>query len=261
MSQESTIIDDPAAWIEAIRAEQARPPKALSGMIYLGGWEETSARPVALTCDDGRDYVVKGINAGRKTVNDQIVGRLARAMGAPVPRVVLVDIPHELVQAEPMMAHITPGLAHGSELLRSVTESYLIDHVREPENRLRYVRIAALLGWVTASDRQYLFGEDPPYLVHSFDHTHCFPSPPDWTRVLLNRAAPPALDHELETVCRFTASERAHARTALHGMDNAKIARAVAAPPTGWGLDMSERVALATFLARRRLELLRSLAI
>lgn len=260
MSNGTIITDDPAIWIEAIRAEQLRPPKVVTGLIFLGGWE-TSARPVALTCDDGRDYVVKGSNAGRKTVNDQIVGRLGRAMGAPVPRVVLVDVPVELVREEPMMGHITPGLAHGAELLRDTSESYVIEHVRSPENRLRYARIAALLGWVRASDRQYLFGEDPPHLVHSFDHTHCFPSPPDWTRVLLNRAPPPTLDHELAEACRFTRYEVEHARDVLNGMDHARIARAVAAPPVGWGLDMTERVALATFLARRRLELLRSLAI
>lgn len=259
LAEEMSAASDPSFWIEEIRAAQSTPPRVLAAELYLGQWD-TSARPVLLTCADGRDYVVKGSNAGRKTVNDHVVGRLARGMGAPVARVTLVNVPSELVDGEPAMAHITPGLAHGAELLRDVTESYVVEHITEAENRLRYARLAALWGWVTVIDRQYLYNEDPPHLVHSFDHTHSFPSPPDWTRVLLQRAPPPELDRELVGACRFSASEREYARLSLESMIPARIAGAVAAPPPEWGMDMTERVALATFLARRRIQLLRSLA-
>src|SRR4028118_1124436 len=145
MSIEGGTTNDPALWIDAIQAEQAKPHAVVDGQIYLERWE-TSARPVLLGCNDGRDYVVKGRNAGRKAVNDQIVGRLARAMGAPVPRVTLVNVPETLVRDEPEMAHIAPGLAHGSELLRGVHESYLVEHRTQIENRTRYARLAILWG-------------------------------------------------------------------------------------------------------------------
>lgn len=249
------VIDNPAQWIEAIRDAQTRPPRAVAAVSYLGRWE-TSSSPVLLGCSDGRDYAVKGSNAGKKAVNDQVIGRLARAMHAPVPRVALVEVPEELVLAEPLMGHIAPGLAHGSELERDSYESYMVEHASAPENRARYARLALLWGWTRASDRQYMYGEDPPHLVSSFDHSHFFPGGPDWTRITLNGRLAVGLDDELSHYCRFKPSEVEEAAKLLKGISHAHIARAVAAPPGAWGIDISERVALATFLAKRRIELL-----
>jgi hypothetical protein len=260
MKLDQHFVDDPARWIEAIRAERNRPLKKATVEIAHHRYDNTKTRPVIVSCDDGRDYVIKGRQNGRRCVNDHVVARLGRALGAPVPRVIMVDVPEVLVRDEPILAHFTPGLAHGSEIVQDVSESYCIDHFRELENRKRFARLAVLWGWVNLRDRQYLYSEDKPHLVYAFDHDNTFPRGPEWTRLTLLPPLEAHLDAELFEVCGFRREELVDARDALAGMDNAHIARAVATPPDEWGMDMSERVALATFLARQRLELLNSLA-
>ena len=258
---EPRTVTGPDVWIDLIREAQTRPARTVTAHTYLTRWEETASRPVLLSCNDGRDYIVKGRNAGRIPVNDLVVGKLARAIGAPVPRVGLVDVPAALIEDEPMLAHIPPGLAHGSEQLQDVADNYIVEHLGEPGNRLRFLRLAVLWGIVSIIDRQYLYSENPPRLVHSADHSHCFPRGPGWTRLSLLRAPSAALDNELVEYCRFTPSEVAKVPGILDGMDDARIADAVAAPPSEWGIDMTERVALADFLARRRTQLRGSLPV
>jgi hypothetical protein len=258
MKLDPHFVDDPARWIDAITVERARQLRTVTVEIVHHRYE-TSARPVLVTCSDGRDYVVKGRNAGRVPVNEQVVARLGRAMGAPVPQVALVDVPEILVEEEPLLSHFSSGLAHGSEVVQDVADSYLIDHIREAGNRIRFARLAVLWGWVNLRDRQYLYSETRPYLVYSADHGNSFPRGPEWSRRSLLPRLDAAPDVELADCCRFTPAELSDAHDALASMDNARIARAVAAPPDEWGIDITERVALATYLARQRLELLRSL--
>jgi hypothetical protein len=249
----------PDAWIELIRRARERPPAMITAHTFLGRWRGRSSEPVLLSCNDGLDYVVKGRNAGRIPVNDLVVGMLARSIAAPVPRVVLVDVPGELIADEPMLAHMQPGLAHGSEYVQDVADNYVVEHLRERGNRLRFLRLAVLWGVVSIIDRQYLYSENSPRLVYSADHSHCFPRGPSWTRLSLLRVPPAELDHELLEYCKFTDDELSKVPGILSGMDDARIADAVAAPPEAWGINMPERVALAAFLARRRDQLLGSL--
>lgn len=251
---------DAAAWIDAIHAAHAVPIHHVTAETFGGDWPEMSSRPVLLSCDDGRDYVVKGRHGGRIPVNDQVIGRLGRAMGAPVARVTLVDVPAELIEMQPEMRHMQPGLAHGSEIIGSVSESYVIEHVAARVNRGRFARLAVLWGLVDVFDRQYLYTEADPPVLYSADHGHAFPRGPDWTRrSLLDHRAPADLDHEIEAACDFTSAEIRAAAAALRGIDDARIADIVAAPPDGWGFDMPDRLALAQFLSRRRREMLTAL--
>lgn len=237
------------------------PLRTVQAQTYGRDWPENSSRPVLLSCDDGRDYVVKDRHAGRIPVNDQVIGRLGRAMGAPVPRVTLVDVPRDLISMQPEMAHMHPGLAHGSEVVASVTDSYVIEHASARVNRVRFARLAVLWGWVSVFDRQYLYTEEDPPVLFAADHGHAFPRGPQWTRrSLLSSSAPPALDHELAQTCRFTEAEIRTAADALRGIDDARIVEAVAAPPSEWGFGMPDRVALAQYLSRRRRELLSALS-
>ncbi|MCA1789088.1 MAG: hypothetical protein LC667_04280 [Thioalkalivibrio sp.] len=200
---------------------------------------------------------MKGRHAGRSAVNDQVIGRLGKAMGAPVPRVTLVDVPGELISMQPEMAHMQPGLAHGSEVVPSVSDSYLIEHATARVNRGRFAKLAVLWGWVSVFDRQYLYTEDDRPILFAADHGHAFPRGPDWTRrSLLSAATPAELDHELADACRFTQGEIQAAADALRGIDDAGIVKAVAAPPGEWGFGMPDRAALAQYLSRRRRELL-----
>jgi hypothetical protein len=254
---EISLGEDTGAWIDAIHAAQAVPARTVVAHTFGQDWPENSSRPVLLTCDDGKDYVVKGRHAGRIPVNDQIIGRLGRAMGAPVARVTLVNVPQELISLQPEMAHLAPGLAHGSEVVQSVIDSYVIEHAASPVNRGRFAKLAVLWGWVSVFDRQYLYTEEDPPVLYAADHGHAFPRGPEWTRrSLLSTSMPAALDHEVAEACNFTPKEIRAAADALRGIDDARIVEAVASPPVAWGFEMPDRVALAQYLSRRRRELL-----
>src|SRR5262245_44207625 len=82
----------------------------------------TFSKPVVLACDDGKVYVVKGLQPGRPDhhqmsraiIADHVVGRVGYAMGAPVPEIRLIDVPAALRDAQPEMQHMVAGIAHGS---------------------------------------------------------------------------------------------------------------------------------------------------
>jgi hypothetical protein len=146
----------------------------ITAHTYLKRWE-TSSKPVLLRCDDGNDHVVKGANTGRMLVNDRIVAKLGTLMGAPVPTPEIVHVPPALIAAEPRIAHITPGPAHGSRL---------IDNCRDggievtSENQDRFAQLAILFGLATAQDHQFLYADASPHEVYSADHGHFFPQGP-----------------------------------------------------------------------------------
>ena len=85
-------------------------------------------------------------NTGRSAFNDQVVGRIARVLGAPTAQVNLVEVPAELIAINPgAMCHIAPGLAHGSRVVHDCTEGLWFRFVDLPENRPRLALLALLL--------------------------------------------------------------------------------------------------------------------
>ena len=110
---------------------------------FIKNWP-TASQPVLLRCDDGREYVVKGTQAGRMVVNDQVVARLGRIADAPVGRPALVDVPAGLISAEPEMQHIPPGISHGTEFIAGCSERKSYEHAAEVANQPRFAAIALL---------------------------------------------------------------------------------------------------------------------
>ncbi len=238
-------------WRGLIQAVLSSQLTIIQATTFLKTWG-SSSRPVLLRCRDGRDYVVKGRQAGRMIVNDHIVGRLGAGLGAPVGDVALVDLPTTLIKAEPNLQHMSPGVSHATRLIPRVGERESILHVNVPENRMRFALLAVLYGWVLAADHQFLYENQPPHLVHSVDHGHFFPGGPDWTTASLRGAGDPAIDSTLAGACTFTAEEIRPAGEALAQLSDRVVATAVAAPLEDWGLTLEERVALAEYLAVRR---------
>lgn len=170
---------------------------AVKAHTYIRKWK-TASKPVLLRCDDDKEYVVKGQQAGRMIYNDQVIGKLGKRMEAPVPKVVLVDLPEELINAEPEMSHMTPGVSHGSLFITNSTERENdIMHTDITENVARFARLAALFGWVHANDRQFIYENSRPHLVYSVDHGHFLPKGPAWTVASLNSASSPELDQKI----------------------------------------------------------------
>lgn len=242
---------DDEYWQRLIATAGSERPGLITAHTFLKKWG-TYSRPVLLACDDGNEYVVKGQHAGRGIVNDQVIGRLGSAIGAPVGDVALVYIPDALVAAEPAMSDIKPGISHACRWIPGCTEREHIVHTTVPENRGRFAALALVYGWVHAQDHQFIYTNDPPHLVYSVDHGHFFPNGPDWTIQSLGTAAAATPDPTLIAGCSLSNTELASAVGALGSISDAQIASAVASPPDEWGLTEPERVALASYLRSRR---------
>jgi hypothetical protein len=209
----------------------------------------TASQAVRLACDDGNEYVVKSRDAGRMIVTDQIVGRIGIASGAPVGTPALVEVPMSLIQAEPEMAHMSAGIAHGSRWIPGCTQGG-VDHCST--NRARFADLALLYGWAIASDHQFIYENDAPRLVHSVDHGHFFAGSTGWTVDTLSNAPTAEPDPTLISGCTLTDQELDDAKEKLAVVDDDAIAGAVASPPEDWGITQDERLAVAEYLAIRR---------
>lgn len=246
-------------WEKLIADAAARRSTPVKALHYLGITYPSCSKPVLLACSDGQKYVVKWFKPPRMIVNDQIIGILGNAMGAPVPEVRLIDIAPQLLAAAPAIGHLRAGLCHGSRFLDDVSESREnFNFTRVHENRPRFALLAVLYGLAYAADHQFLYGKQPPRLVFSYDHGHFFPKGPDWTINSLARAPTSALDQTIIQKCDFMPTEITIALRSLEKINDDCIALAVATPPDDWGLTVDDRVAMAKYLEIRRDKLLRS---
>jgi hypothetical protein len=259
-----------ADWVDRLQKEFANRTAPVRAETYLRKWASGS-RPVMFSCEDGQVYVVKSKYAGRQAINDQIVGHLGAAMGAPTGRPALVRVEQELVNAERELQDLhgsgpfIPGVWHGSLHVGNVSDDRdSFAHQNVPENRPRFAQLAILYGWAyTGSDHQFLYAKVEPRIVFSVDHGHFFPEGPNWTieglqRFANTKAVP---DPAIVGNCALTAAEIRAAEVALSGLDkDVVIARAVAAPLEEWVLSMEERVAMAHYLAQRHRELITAIA-
>ena len=78
--------------------------RTVHAVRYVLPFREGGSVPALVEADDLGHYVVKlrGASQGAKALVAEIVaGELARAVGLPVPEIVLVDLPRELAASEP----------------------------------------------------------------------------------------------------------------------------------------------------------------
>jgi hypothetical protein len=237
--------------LETFVAQREKPIRAITFRKAL----RTKAEPVLVKCEDGREYFVKGQQAGRQIVNDQIVARIGQALGAPVGEPSIIDISRELIEVNPNLSHISPGTAHGTVFIPDCRDEWSLIATSEPSNRSRLILLALLYGWIFSNDQQFLFNKNPPRLIHSVDHGHFFPGGPDWSIEDLQKAPKASLDPYFAD-CNFTPTELAEAKVALVSVTNETIVRAVSIPPEAWRLTIEERLALIGYLTRRKQELL-----
>jgi hypothetical protein len=228
-------------------------------MTFIRRWD-TNARPAAFMCDDGKVRVVKcrrnDQEMGRILISDHIVAHLGQALGAPTGEPRLVDVPAELVAAEPQIAHFVPSVGHGTLFVDGCTDRQWLSHMSVPENRPRFARLATLYGWAVASDHQLIYMNSPPHLVFSVDHGHFFPGSTNWNAAQLDAAPNATLDGNIVQGCQLTPDEIREAGNMLLAIRLLEIADAVASPLEAWGVTAAERFALLTFLVRRRAQLL-----
>jgi hypothetical protein len=235
-------------WSRLLRAAAKDRPLAIRAETFVQKFP-TSSSPVRLICGDEEEYVVKSMHAGRMIVTEQVVGRLGETCGAPVGLPALIDVPAGLIDAEPEMAHMTPGLAHGSRWIPGCTHGGF-DHMAA--NRSRFAELALLYGWTLASDHQFIYRNDAPHLVYSVDHGGFFAGSTGWTAESLRGAPAAAPDVQIVANVGLQDEDLHEAQDRLADVDDEGVAYAVAVPPDEWGMSEDERVALAQYLATRR---------
>jgi hypothetical protein len=241
-------------WQRLIAAQPAAA--TVEATTFRRHWDNSMTTPVLLECSDRRRYVVKGlrpcngspIRNARSIVTDAVVARLGRALGAPVPAPMLVGVPEELVNGEPRLEHIAPGVWHGLEFVPNCTNREKVQHV--DENRVQFARLALLYGWFSAGDHQLIYDSDAPHSVHSVDHGLFLGD--GWTLETLMALQPVVPDPEICDACSFSTGELRQAADALANVSDESIAAAVASPVSSWGVTAAERLALAEVLAARR---------
>lgn len=253
-----TIADD---WAEKIRDRVAAPHDAPMCETPEKDWGSASG-PVLCRCSDGFRYVVKdsrnrgGQDIRRVMVTEQIVGRLGARIQAPVANVNFVDVPAELIARNASMAHMLPGLAHGSKWIVDCTDREGVRYQTSPGNPGRFALLAVLYTWTHASDHQFIYEKAPPNAVHSVDHGYFFHGGPDWTVDTLRAASTPTRLDAVFDPCNLQPDDVASAGRELRSVTEDDIATIVSAPPDTWGLTLDERVSLAGYLAHRRSALL-----
>jgi hypothetical protein len=233
---------------------EAEEPTIL--ITFRHQWE-SAARPFLARGINGQEYVVKGQQAGRQIINDQIVARLGVIMGAPVGQPCIVEISEDLISEDLQFSYLTPGTAHATRYIPNCFDDIEERHyTAQSENRPRFALLSVLYGWVYANDYQFIYQKARPNLVYSVDHGHFFPNGPEWRENNLLNAPSAGINQRLARACQLKLEEIEPALLALNAVDEQNIVQAVASPPQEWSLTLDERVTLVEYLLRRQQELL-----
>lgn len=215
-------------------------------------------RPVRFYCSDGHYYVVKGPLQLRHLIAEHVTGRLGALLRAPVAPVVHVEVTAAVTGKGSMANHLKPGILHGSKFIEGCQDSRYCNNPQEPENVLRYARLAVLYGLVDASDIQFLFKVRNPRHVYSIDHDQFLPGGHDWSLESLQIALQQDCRVDQMILNHVTISDAVlkGAISRLSTIDDNRIAQVVGTVPIHWGITQEERIGLGQFLAARRNQLL-----
>lgn len=225
----------------------------IEARTYLKGWR-TKSNPVLLKCEDGKQYVVKGRQADRQRINDQIVARLGLIINAPVGNPKIINVSQDLIDIEPNLKNFGIGTAHGTEFIPNCFDQWSLIATSEPENRIRLVTLALLYGWTHANDHQFIFRKLPPRIIYSVDHGHFFPNPPNWKIEHLEQDSPATLDTYFDC-CNFVHAELEKIYDILKDVTDNMIIEVVASPREEWGITITERLGMINYLINRKKEL------
>jgi hypothetical protein len=113
--------DSRAQWEQELESAIASPVGSIQAVEFTRAWR-TKSEPVLLECEDSFDYVVKGQQAGRQIVNDQLVARLGELLQAPVGKPALIYVPQELINEQPNLQGFRAGTAHGTRWIEDCSD-------------------------------------------------------------------------------------------------------------------------------------------
>jgi hypothetical protein len=236
-------------WRSLIEAAIKTRPSPIQAMTYGGMKWPTGSQPALLRCSDQADYVVKGKQVGKqRLLAEQVVGALGAILGAPVPKMPLVDISADLIANENEIKYMQAGIGHGCLYLADGVVQSWVNNQNVPENKDRHARIAVLYGWVEPVDKQLHYELSKKQLAWSVDHGQF--------NVLGGRGTPYP---DMVRDGRLSPEDLAAVKPVLESIGPESIAKAVASPHESWGIHIEERISIAQHLEVKRVELVASL--
>jgi hypothetical protein len=244
-------------WSEQIQAAQQAVITLTKAKTFLRGWTSDS-KPVAMLCDNGDTYILKGKQSGdpskahlpRVMATEQVVGRIGARLGTPTPTVAQIELEADLVAAEPKIAHLDPGVLHGSRNIDEPCSDRLgVDAPGSQRNREAYGSLSVLYGWMGTNDVQLIRTLSPPADVYSVDHGHFFAGGPNWSAASL--ANPGVAEPDRGFIDADTASQ-SQALAIARSITDSDLAAVVGGIPAGWGLPLDDLIALGKYLSARR---------
>lgn len=249
---------DRRRWKLALEKFLENPEEPVILIEIRRGWN-SSARPVLARGIDKYEYVVKGRQAGRQIIVDQVVARLGWAMGAPVGKPQIVEISQELIESSPEFSFLAPGKAHATHYIPGCFDDRdTIKYKDHSGNRERFSLLSVLYGWTYSKDEQFIYQKAHPCLVYSVDHGRFLPGGYDWTAETLRSGAEAKVHSKLVSNCGLTSRDIKYALDALEAVKEEEIIEAVASPPNEWGITIEERMIMIEFFIQRRQSLLES---
>ena len=254
---EEVPVPPPATWdeilSEAWRRAAASPPRQVTADGFQRAWPSLS-RPVALECDDRRIYVVKSLRGDRDMrhalTTEHVSSRLGRHLRCPIPDPVLVNVPADLINLQPEMAHVRAGLGHGVELMPDCGDRQNIGAPQTNQARTAYPLLATLYGWFHCPGDHQVIVSTASRDVYSVDHGLFLPGQDQWSAATLDTAPDPVPDPVFAVHC----SEQGlfGALGSLARITDEMIADAIASVPTEWGMPEADLLSLGRYLSERR---------
>ena len=138
-------------------------------------------------CEVKQRYWIKPLNNSQGhlvPITEQIVGRVARLIGAATCKVKTVEISEDFAGQEFKQGkQIEAGIAHGSLSVDDIVDvSGLNVYRKNDDNQRRHTTIFALYDWCWGDDMQGLCKTTNDYQFFSHDHGHYLrPEGRDWT--------------------------------------------------------------------------------
>lgn len=238
----------------ALQIRRMDHPPHVTAVLPLQQSSAGGSGSFLVRADDERRYWCKCLENTQGSVkvpiNEQIVGRLGKLLGAATCEVTLVKIPEDLAGWEFRPgAKLRAGYVHGSLAVDNIIEGRGIEHLADDDNHRRLTTLRALAEWCCGSDPQWLRATTEENRYYSHDHGHYFPSGPSWTIASLRAGASqgagfPALS--LDSKC----AEELGAK--LRALTIADIAQVLSALPAGWPVTDDELTEMAQYLDVRR---------
>lgn len=211
------------------------------------------------TGTDGNDYYVKVLNnaqSPRVPISDQIVGRAARLIGAPVPEVTTMQITAEFVGWEFKPSdgqreyRLEEGIAHAIRAVVGCSETREMSYRNDDNNVKRHAYIFAVYDWCFGNDAQWLVASSEQNAYYSHDHGHYFPGGPSWVSVTIEQHVANANAFSAGTD-GITKNVWDRIADQLEGVTSDNIKDTLSAVPSSWPVTDQELESLGFFLEQR----------